>query len=203
MTESENQSQADFVKSYFENNPNREISHTESKAALERGWEALTGKRFEDADRQIRRLHQDGFLMKVRKGVYKYDPSLVSDTALEDFSAADKKKILERDNYRCVRCGLGREDGVELHVDHIKPKDLGGTATIQNGQTLCGKHNYMKKNHSQSEVGKRMFMSLHESALADSDPMAIELVKFSEAVLKVYEKYNIDSHIEWRPSDEN
>ncbi|WP_235852195.1 HNH endonuclease [Helicobacter mehlei] len=44
---------------------------------------------------------------------------------LEDFSPALKKQILERDGYACVICGAGQKEGMELHVDHIKPKDLG------------------------------------------------------------------------------
>lgn len=29
--------------------------------------------------------------------------------------------VLHRDGSRYVRCGRGREDGVKLNVDHIKP----------------------------------------------------------------------------------
>ena len=44
---------------------------------------------------------------------------------------------------------MGKKDGVELHIDHIKPKDFGGEATIENGQTLCAQHNFIKKNLKQ------------------------------------------------------
>lgn len=33
--------------------------------------------------------------------------------------------VLHRDGFRYVRCGRGREDGVKLHVDHIKPVSRG------------------------------------------------------------------------------
>ncbi|MBI5133359.1 MAG: HNH endonuclease [Thaumarchaeota archaeon] len=39
-----------------------------------------------------------------------------------------------------VVCARGISDGVEIHADHIKPKDLGGNAEIINGQTLCARH---------------------------------------------------------------
>lgn len=34
-------------------------------------------------------------------------------------------------------CGRGSKEGIELQVDHIKPKELGGRAGIENGQALC------------------------------------------------------------------
>jgi predicted restriction endonuclease len=115
-----------------------------------------TGKVFRDPDRGIRSLSQNGSLIKVAKGVYRYDPDLLQCKELEDFSEAQKQEIMKRDNYRCVVCGRRREEGVELQVDHIKPKDQGGKATIENGETLCAQHNYLKKNFKQTESEKRL-----------------------------------------------
>ena len=42
-------------------------------------------------------------------------------------------------------CGGGRAEGVEIHADHIKAKEFGGKAEIENGQTLCAQHNFQKK----------------------------------------------------------
>ena len=56
-----------------------------------------------------------------------------------------QKEIFKRDNYRCVQCGRRKEEGYELHVDHRVPKDKGGRATIENGQTLCSICNFRKK----------------------------------------------------------
>jgi len=44
--------------------------------------------------------------------------------------------ILERDNYRCRLCGKSARD-TELEVDHIIPVAKGGTAGLNNLQTLC------------------------------------------------------------------
>lgn len=41
--------------------------------------------------------------------------------------------VMERDEYRCVRCGTHRD----LCADHIFPEVLGGEATLENLQTLC------------------------------------------------------------------
>ena len=45
--------------------------------------------------------------------------------------------IMKRDGFRCVICGRGADDGVKLHVDHIKPVSKGGLSTPSNLRTLC------------------------------------------------------------------
>ena len=122
---------------FFKKHPNCDVSHPEIVDWVTREWKKQTEKIFRDPDRGIRSLHQQGYLIKIKKGVYKYDANEVKQRQLEYFSVKDKKEILKRDNYRCVICGRGEKEGMELHVDHIKPKDLGGRAVIDNGQTLC------------------------------------------------------------------
>ncbi len=92
-------------------------------------------------------------------------------------------------------CGKGIKEGVELHIDHIKPKDLGGKAEIENGQTLCAQHNFHKKTLKQTETGKKMFIRLYELAKKEGNN---EIVEFCTNVLEVYEKMNINGHIEWK-----
>ena len=154
--------QLSIIREYFEMYPNVDI-HTKdvvdwvTSAYLER-----SGKIFRDPDRGIRSLYQRGFLQKIAKGVYKYVPHYAHNKRQENFTTAQKNKILKRDGYKCVICGAGRENGAELHVDHIKPKDMGGLAAIENGQTLCSRHNFLKKNLKQTETGKKMFIRLYE-----------------------------------------
>jgi predicted restriction endonuclease len=157
-------SQNDLIKEFFVNHPLQDIPHPQVVDWVVAEWKKRTDEVFRDPDRQIRKLSQQGFLIKVAKGVYRYDPDFVANRELEDFTAAQKKIIFERDGYKCVQCGRGIKDGVELHVDHIKPKDLGGQAIIENGQTLCAQHNFMKKNLKQTETGKKMFIRLYELA---------------------------------------
>ena len=54
--------------------------------------------------------------------------------------------VLRRDNFHCVRCGRGKEDGVKLHVDHIVPVSRGGKSVMGNLQTLCEDCNCGKGN---------------------------------------------------------
>ena len=93
-------------------------------------------------------------------------------------------------------CGRGKEHGVELHVDHIKPKDRGGKNTLENGQTLCGSCNYRKKNYNQTEFFKKEFVKIYKQAKKENDAV---IMAFCLDVLDVFDKHNIGSSIEWKP----
>lgn len=183
---------------FFHDHPNEDMEHdpvvdwvTEQRVAM--GYNPPR-----DVWREVRKLHQEGILVNPSRGVYKYDPDYVHDTDLQDFSPAVKQAIFERDNYRCVVCNLGREDGVNIAADHKKPKDKGGTNDLQNGQTLCYKHNAMKKNYSQTEAGKRFFRHTYDMAVENNDE---KMIAFCEAVFDVYEEYDMNGHVE-RPERE-
>lgn len=70
-----------------------------------------------------------------------------------------------------------------------------GNRAIENGQVLCGQHNYQKKMLNQTETGKKMFIRLYELAKAEKNE---ELMKFCADVLQTYERHNINGHIEWK-----
>lgn len=195
MSDNNAVTQAALIMEFFEKNPNRDVPHPEIVDWATEEYRKRTGNIFRDPDRQIRQLHQKGYLIKVAKGVYRYDPKQVKERNLEDFTPALKKAIFERDNYRCVVCGRGPKDGVEIHVDHIKPKDFGGKATFENGQTLCSQHNFLKKNFKQTETGKRLFIRLYELAKKEKNQ---PLLKFCTEILEVFEENNINGHIVWK-----
>ena len=133
----------------------------------------------------------------IDKNILEYkNTTFVTNRQLEDFTQDQKKQILARDGYQCVICGQGKQNGIELHVDHIKPKNLGGKATIENGQTLCAKHNFRKKNLGQTETGKKMFIRLYELSKSIGDT---ETMIFCRQILEVFERHNINGHIEWKP----
>lgn len=114
---------------FFTKNPKRNIKHPEIVVWVTEELKKRTGEVFRDPDRQIRQLSQKGMLQKISKGIYRYDPDFVVQRELEDFTPAQKAEILKRDGYRCVVCGKGIADGVELHVDLIKAKNIGDTET--------------------------------------------------------------------------
>ena len=195
-------SQIEFVRSYFLQRPMEVISHAKAKADLEAAYLTIMGKRLEDSDRAIRKLHGDGFLEKVAKGQYMYNPDTSGKKEFDEFTQAEKNEILKRDGYKCVICGLGRANGLDLHIDHIKPRSLGGQGTVANGQVLCAPHNFIKKNLSQTETGKKSFIRLLELVRSSpEDTSNSQLESFLLEVLHVYDKHGIDGHIYWNSAE--
>ena len=124
-------SQMKLIKEYFLNNPNRNIEHPEVVDWATNEWKNRTGEVFRDPDRAIRRLYSQGFLQQIGKGVYRYDPKWVENRQAQEFTPTQKETILERGHHKCAVCGKGKANGVELHIDHIKPMDKGGKAEIE------------------------------------------------------------------------
>ncbi len=190
-----NKSIRDLLIEYFKAHPKEDMPHGSVVDWVENRYKRLYNKKPRDTWRSIRNLHENGFLIKVKKGIYRYDPKAVQQRELEDFMPEQKEVILKRDGYKCVICGRGKKEGVELQVDHIKPKYLGGKSIIENGQTLCAQHNFIKKTLKQTETGKKMFIRLYELAKNEGND---DLKNFCAQILETYEKYNINSHIVWK-----
>ncbi len=188
----------DLIMEYFKKHPKEDLSHGPVVDYVEGCYIKLYGKKPRDTWRQIRKFHQEGMLIKVKKGVYRYDPNYVREIELFDFPPEMKEEIFRKDNYRCIVCGRGRQDGVEICADHKLPKDKGGTNTVENGQTLCMEHNLMKKNYAQTEAGKRFVIKIYEQAVAKKDE---KMIKFCREIFDVYNKFKINSHIK-RPDKE-
>lgn len=183
---------SDLIMEYFKKHPKQDLEHGPVVDWVEEQYLKLYRKKPRDTWRGIRKLHQEGILIKVRKGIYRYDPDMIQCKELYEFPHEVKEEIFKRDDYKCVVCNRGKEDGVELCADHILPKDKGGANTIDNGQTLCAEHNILKKNYSQTETGKRYFIKLYGQAVSQGDKTMIE---FCEQVFDVYNKHHINTHI--------
>lgn len=155
----------DLVLEYFQMHPDEDLQHGPVVDWVEEQYLKLYQKKPRDTWRTIRRLHQEGILTKVKKGVYKYSIDTPESKTLLEFPPQIKEAIFRRDGYKCVVCGRGIEDGIEIHADHRVPIDKGGRNTLENGQTLCSEHNLLKKNYSQTEFGKRFLIKLYEEAV--------------------------------------
>jgi len=187
---------SDLIMEFFQRYPKKELHHAPVVDWVEKQYLKLYKRKPRDIWRSIRRLHQEGILIKVRKGIYKYDPDLIQQKELYEFPPAVKEAIFKRDGYKCIVCGRGKEEGIEIHADHKIPLDKGGRNTIENGQTLCSEHNFLKKNYSQTEFGKRFLIKLYNDAIQKNDE---RLIYFCKEIFDVYDKYGINSHIK-RPN---
>ncbi len=191
-----NRSISDLIIEYFQRHPKEDLQHGPVVDWVTEQYLKEHPEPPRDPWRGIRKLHQEGKLIKVRKGVYRYDPDRIKEVELFDFPPEVKAEILKRDNYRCVVCHRGIADGIELCADHTKSKDKGGDNSIDNGQTLCMEHNLMKKNYSQTEAGKRYFIKIYEQAIANGDE---RMLNFCKGVFDVYDEHGINGHIK-RPN---
>ncbi len=63
-------------------------------------------------------------------------------------------QVFERDDFKCVACGISAREGAILHIDHILPRSKGGKDEMNNYQTLCHKCNIGKSNKSQVDLRK-------------------------------------------------
>lgn len=189
----ERKSISDLIMEYFQAHPNQDLTHAPVVDWVEERYLKLYNKKPRDTWRAIRNLSQEGKLIKVAKGIYRFDPNNQGLVKLEDFPELIKQAIFRRDHYKCVVCGRGREDGVEICADHRKPKDKGGLSTVDNGQTLCTEHNLIKKNYSQTEAGKRYFIKIYEMAKATGDD---KMLSFCREIFDIYDKHKMNGHIQ-------
>lgn len=182
----------ELIMEYFHKHPNENMRHGPVVDWVTKQYLKNHPEPPRDVWRTIRNLYQEGKLIKVKKGIYRYDPDSINEVALFDFPTDVKEDIFRRDGYKCVVCGMGREDGVEICADHVKPKDKGGDNSVENGQTLCMKHNLIKKNYSQTEAGKRYFIKLYKKAVAIRDK---KIINFCRCVFECYDIHGINGHI--------
>ena len=197
MPKNKRKSISGLITEYFQAHPNQDLEHGPVVDWVETKYLNLYKRKPRDTWRNIRKLYETGLLIQVKKGIYRYDPDFVSSYSRgsEDFTLEQKKQIFEKDGHRCVQCGRRQDEGFELHADHRVPKDKGGKANVDNGQTLCSVCNFRKKNYGQTESGKKMFLRLWETANKIDDE---KTKNFLVKVLSAYEEFDINGHIEWR-----
>ena len=187
-----------LILDFFINHPNTEFRHApiDEWVTAQYVIENEGSSPPQDVRRAVRHLAQIGRLIKVRRGIFKYDPDYDHEVDSQRFPEPVRQAIFQRDNYRCVVCNLGEEDGVEITADHKIPSSRGGTNKLENGETLCSTHNNMKKNYTQTEAGKRYFIHIYESALQNRDE---KMIAFCQTVFDAYDEHNVNGHIK-RPN---
>ncbi|MFH1142940.1 MAG: HNH endonuclease [Candidatus Eisenbacteria bacterium] len=69
--------------------------------------------------------------------------------------AFSRRNIYKRDHYRCQYCGA-HPPLVDLTVDHIVPRSVGGRSTWENCVLACLRCNRRKANRTLAEAGMRL-----------------------------------------------
>jgi len=178
---------------FYLERPNQAIEHDDAVNAIVGAVWKLLKKNCKDPDREIRKLHELGILQKLRKGVYQLDPSAIKSRKNEEFSAETKIAAMERDGYKCRFCGMGAENGVDLQVDHIKPRRFGGSDELDNAQVLCGFHHNLKKTQSATTTGRAYIERMREVAVRNGhqSPENQRLIALCDDLLAVYDRHGL------------
>jgi len=186
--------QAGIALEYFLERPGKVIHHDDVVPWIIGMYQTRMGRACRDPDRAIRTLYGMGLLVKVSNGVYCFDPEQIVNNQLYDFDEATKTAVKNRDNWKCVICGKGLADGVELQVDHIKPRSRGGDGSLDNGQTLCSSHNYRKKDLDQISMGADMFKRLKKLSERDqaTNAEAKRVTDFCSRILEIYVEFDFE-----------
>lgn len=186
--------QVGIALEYFLERPNVDIDHEDAVPWIQGMCHSRLGEVCRDPDRAIRRLADLHLIRKVSKGVYRFEPDLLDPVVLEDFDEATKLAAKERDHWKCVVCNQGEAEGLEIQVDHIVPRAKGGSGDLNNAQTLCARHNYMKRKMGQLSFGRKLFENARRVAKKDlkSSNEAVLVSDFCDAVLKVFDDFGVD-----------
>lgn len=171
-----------LIRKYFDEHPNQDVPHDD---VVDYVFKYFPKAR--DPWRGIRKLYEEGYLIQVRKGVYRRTPGYKGDSSETPFSTKAKEAIFKKDKYRCVVCGNGKHNGYEIHADHVTPRSKGGKSVVDNGQTLCSEHNLMKKNYGVTDFLKSFSEKMIKRARKLKDK---KVEKFFKEILMVIEKYD-------------
>jgi len=77
---------SELVMEYFKKHPKKDLPHGPVVDWVTKQWLKNHKEPPRDPWRAIRKLHQEGKLIKIKKGFYRYDPDYVHNVVLWDFS---------------------------------------------------------------------------------------------------------------------
>jgi hypothetical protein len=115
-----------------------------------------------------------------------------------NFSEEQRKEIYERDNHRCVFCGLGEREGIATHIEYLAPPREDKPLTSNWGVVICENHR-SDNILGYSSSGREFFLDLHQLGMELGDR---KIIKFVREILLIYEEYEIDDEIIWKKPNE-
>jgi len=180
----------EFALEWFKESPRRKFTNEEIKELLPKAYLIKTGKKLQDPTRSARELAEAGRIQKqpaVKARHYWYDPQL--EVLPEEFDDEEKRKILERDNFRCVVCGKGVVDGAKVTVGYAMSTRRGGKLNTENGRTLCPLHRWTLETAQVSDEAQRNWRKLRKKLPEVGAPQA---QNFWNELVQLLRKYGID-----------
>ena len=88
-----------------------------------------------------------------------------------------RREVFRRDSYICQYCG---KKTIELTIDHVIPRHMGGQHRWNNVVAACGSCNHRKGGHTQKEAGMRLLKIPHEPPATAVYIFGRHLLNFSE-----------------------
>jgi diadenosine tetraphosphate (Ap4A) HIT family hydrolase/5-methylcytosine-specific restriction endonuclease McrA len=100
-------------------------------------------------------------------------------------------EVLKRARYRCELCGVSAEDKA-LEVDHILPRNKGGTDDTSNFQALCYSCNATKRDRDDTDFRgiARLYEDRHNGCIF-CEIAADKIVAENELCLAIYDGYPV------------
>jgi hypothetical protein len=184
-------SQRDFTQDWFIKRPNQIFTSRQLRELLTAEYESLTGKVFGDPEKMVRDLYKINFLERPTEGNYVYRSFADEGVSKTGFSQAERIRILERDNFQCVICKRGAQDGIFLSVGFAKSLMRGGQPTVDNGRTFCPRHKFISEIGQSSNARTDHIRHLN-AVLPSSDKANARSQEFWEEFIELLCKYGVD-----------
>jgi hypothetical protein len=188
-------SQRDYARQWFLARPNRIFSSRELREQLAGDYEVSTGRAFGDPEKAVRELFKLGFLQRPFEGHYLYETDVQNSADLssgsgDEFPEDTQIKILERDEFKCVICKRGVNEGALVSVGFAKSNLRGGRATVENGRTFCVRHKLISE-LSQTSMPRTANLRAVNALLPISERSGARAQMFWEELLDLLKKYGV------------
>ncbi len=142
-----NQTQSQLIREFFHEHPHQDVPTNQVVDWAIEEWKSRTNSTFRHPDSVIRSLVQEGYLIKPKRGYYRYEPAQAKSNKILQFSAKQRAEIFKRDNHKCLICGMGTREGLDLYAiksfyarSASEDVDSIQELSVENAATLCGKH---------------------------------------------------------------
>ena len=184
-------SQRAFTREWFQNRPNQIFSSRELREHLTADYESLTGKVFGDPEKMVRDLFKLNFIERPYEGHYVFQSQDYPHKEKLNFAENETIEIFERDNFQCVICKRGSQDGILLSVGFAKSILRGGQPSIENGRTFCQRHRFISE-IGQSSHSRSSHLRHLNSVFPSSDKASARSQTFWEELIDLLLKYGIE-----------